>query len=125
MAGLSWFELDIDFHEHPKTRALQVAIGNPLAEAYVSRIWAYCYHHAVDRFEGAAASPTIEEAARWKGKAGRLVEALIAVGFLDRDGESLVAHGVKDRLGPHLKAKANAAKRQAARRDRLAESRNA
>ncbi len=125
MAGLSWFELDVDFHEHPKTRALQVALKNPTAEAYVSRIWAYCYHHAVDRFEGAAAVPTIEEAARWRGKAGVLVEALLSVKYLVREGDVLIAYGVADRLAPHLKAKSNAVERQRRRRDRLAESRDA
>ncbi len=120
MAGLSWFELDIDFHRHPKTVALQVELRNPTAEAYVSRIWAYCYHNAVDRFEGAAAVATVEQAAEWKGKTGRLVSALLLVRYLERQGDALVAHGVAERLGPHLKAKRAAAERQQRRRDKLA-----
>jgi hypothetical protein len=102
MAGLAWFELDIDFSDHPKTVALAVALRNPLAEAYVSRLWAYCYRHALDRFTGLAAVATIEQATRWKGKTGHLVTALVDAGFLDREGEDLVAHGVADRLAPHL-----------------------
>jgi hypothetical protein len=120
MAGLSWFELDVDFHQHQKTVALQVELRNPTAEAYVSRIWAYCYHHAIDRFEGPAAVATLEHAANWRGKTGRLVSALLAVRYLECDGETLVAHGVKERLGPHLRAKASAAERQRKHRERIA-----
>jgi hypothetical protein len=119
MAGLSWFELDVDFHEHPKTVALQVALRNSTAEAYVSRLWAYCYHHATDRFVGLAAPAIVEQAAKWKGRAGHLVTVLLEVGFLERDGGDLVAHGVRDRLGPHIKARRDAAERQRRRRERL------
>ncbi len=122
MAGLTWFELDVDFSEHPKTVALAVALKNPLAEAYVSRIWAYCYKNARDRFSGPAATATIEQAARWTGKPGHLVAALLQVGYLERthDNSVTIAHGVGERLGPHLAARAAAAERQRRRREKAA-----
>lgn len=123
MAGLPWFELDVDFHEHPKTMALQVLLKNPCAEAYVSRVWAYCYRQAVDRFSGPAAVVMVEHAARWKGRAGLLVEAMVETGFLDRDGDVLVAHGVRERLGPHLEHREKSAERQRRRRDNIRTSR--
>jgi hypothetical protein len=117
MAGLTWFELDVDFHEHPKTLALQVALKNPLAETYVSRLWAYCYHHAIDRFSGPAAVATIERAANWRGRPGKLVTALVETRYLERGGaDELVAHGVAERLGPHLAHREAAADRQRRRR---------
>lgn len=122
MAGLPWFELDVDFHEHPKARALQAALREPLADAYLARLWAYCYRHATDRFPEETAALVVEEAARWRGKAGALFAAMLKVGSLDRDGAEVVVHGVDERLGPHLDHRTKAAARQRKRRAGLAPS---
>lgn len=120
MAGLPWFELDTDFSESPKVRALCARLREPLADAYVSRIYAYCYRHARDRFEVATAEEVIEEAARWKGKRGALLAALESVHVVDRDGSEVVVHGVADRLAPHLAKRTRDAERMAERRNLVA-----
>lgn len=120
MAGLPWFEMDVDFHEHPKARALQAALKEPLADAYLARLWAYCYRHATDRFPEDSAALVIEEAARWKGKPGVLFEALLKSRSLDRDGTEVVVHGVKERLAPHLAKRERDAENARLRRDGVA-----
>lgn len=120
MAGLPWFELDVDFSDHPKCLALAARLKEPLAEAYVARVWAYCYRHATDRLEGEAAPEIVEAAARWRGKPGVLVEALLAVRLLRREGTDLVVHGVAERLEPHLAKRAKDAERQRERREKAA-----
>jgi hypothetical protein len=122
MAGLTWFELDVDMPADPKCAALGVRLRNPLAFGYVVRLYAYCYRFALDRFVGSGGQATIEAACGWRGKAGVLVAALVAEKFLEPGGEALVVHGVAARLTPHLAARRHAAERQKRRRDKAAES---
>lgn len=124
MSGLTWFELDVDFPDHPKTIELCTRLRDPNAGMYVVRIWRYCYKHARDRFSGEAAVTTIEQAAAWRGKRGRLVETLRDVGFLEEEaGEgpsALVIHGIGERLGPHLAKREAERARSQERRDAAA-----
>ena len=122
MAGLPWFELDVDFHEDPKIRALASRLREPLADAYVARVYAYCYRHARDRFDPEVACETLEEAARWKGRRGTLFDALFAVSVLEREAGKVVVHGVAERLAPHLAKRQVDAERQRRRRHKVAES---
>lgn len=122
MAGLSWFELEIDFPDHPKSARLGVLLKNPVAYGWVVRLWAYCYKHATDRFVAPGAEEQVEQAAGWRGKAGALVAALLEVGYLDRDGDDLLAHGVGERLAPHLAKKKGDRERAQNRRDVAAKS---
>ena len=91
MAGLPWFELDTDFHDSPKVRALCARLREPLADAYVARLYAYCYRHARDRYEAETAEEVIEEAARWRGKRGGLLGAFLVVGLA---GLAFSIHGL-------------------------------
>jgi hypothetical protein len=122
MAGLPWFELDVDFHESPKVRALATRLREPLADAYVARVYAYCYRHARDRFDPEVASETLEEAARWKGRRGVLFDALFAADILERVAGKVVVHGVEERLGPHLAKRLTDAERQRRRRSKATAS---
>jgi hypothetical protein len=117
MAGLPWFELDTDYHDSPKVEALKSRLRNPEADAFPSRLYAYCYRHAQDRFDPEVAPHTIEAAAKWRGRRGFLFDALFAVGILEREAGKVVVHGVSERLAPHL------AKREADR-TRIAEKRD-
>lgn len=123
MSGLTWFELDVDMPDDPKCSGLAARLGNPLAFGYAVRLYAYCYRHATDRFSGPGAVAIIEETAcRWKGKTGALFAALDAEGFIDRDGETLVIHGVFQRLGPHAKKLERDRERAKARRESVTKS---
>jgi hypothetical protein len=120
MAGLDWMELDVDFHDDPKIRALCSRLRQPLADSYVSRLYAYCYKHVQDRFDPDVAPETIEGAANWKGRRGVLFDALHAVGVLEREAGKVVVHGVAARLAPHVARKLGNAIRQKRRRDKVA-----
>jgi hypothetical protein len=122
MAGLTWFELDTDFHDSPKVKALCSRLRQPLADSYVSRLYAYCYRHATDRFPPESAPDTIEDIARWKGRRGVLFDALFAVEVLERDAGRVVVHGVAERLGPHLAKKLGDAERQKRHREKVTAS---
>lgn len=116
MAGLSWFELEIDFPDHPKSARLAVLLKNPVAFGWAVRLWAYCYRHATDRFKAPGAAEQVEHACGWRGKPGVLVEALVEVKYLTQDGDDLVAHGVEERLAPHLAKRDRDAERARQRR---------
>lgn len=122
MAGLPWFPLDVDFHDSPKVCALSARLREPLADTYISRVYAYCYRYARDRFDPGDAPETIERAARWQGRRGVLFEALLAVGVLERDGERVVVHGIAERYAPHVARRTADAERQRRRRDSIARS---
>ena len=122
MSGLPWFELDVNFADDPKVVALASRLSEPLADAYVLRVYAYCYRHAIDRFDAQVAPDTIENAARWRGRRGVLFDALFAVEVLERDGQKVDVHGVKERLGPHLAKRVVDAERQKKHRKKVEES---
>ncbi len=122
MAGLPWFELDTDYHDSPKVEALKSRLRNPEADAFPSRLYAYCYRHAIDRFDPEVAAHTIEAAAKWRGRRGVLFDALFAVGVLERDAGKVVVHGVSERLAPHLAKRESDRVRIAEKRDKAAEA---
>jgi hypothetical protein len=122
MAGLPWFELDTDFSDGPKIAALKARLREPLADAYVARLYAYCYKHVRDRFEPDVAAEVLESAVKWRGRRGRLFDALMQVGVLERDAGKVVVHGVAERLAPHVASLVAAAARQKRRRAKVAKS---
>lgn len=124
MPGLPWFELDTDFAENPKIRALASRLREPLADAYVARLYAYCYRQCIDRLEPDVAAETLEDAVRWKGRRGVLFDAWHAVGILEREAGKVVVHGVGERLAPHVASRVAAAERQRRRRQKVAKSPN-
>lgn len=119
---MAWFELDTDMPDDPKCAALGVRLKTPLAFGYVVRLYAYCYRHGTDRFSGPGAPATIEmTACAWRGRAGHLLAALIAEGFIDHaEGETLVVHGVAKRLEPHIAKRERDAERMRERRANVA-----
>ena len=116
MAGLPWFELDVDMPDDPKFVALGARLKNPLAFAYAVRLYAYCYRHGTDRFTGPGAVFTIETACGWRGKTGALFSAMRAEAVIDVEGETFIVHGVAKRLGPHLAKRVRDAERSRERR---------
>jgi hypothetical protein len=93
VAGLPWFELDVDMPDDPKCKGLGARLKNPLGFGYVVRLYAYCYRHAACSYSGPGAVSTIEDGAGWKGRPGVLFAALVAEGFIDTLGpESFEVH---------------------------------
>lgn len=109
---MDWFEMRVGFHGDLKCLALRAALKNPLAECYVSRIWAQCYLQELDRVPADVGPAFLERSAEWKGKTGALVAAMLETGFLDRDGSDLVIHGVAKRLAKMRTFREKAAERK-------------
>ncbi len=102
----------VGFHGDLKCLALRERLKNPLAECYVSRIWSACYLQEVDRVPADVGPAFLERSAEWKGKTGGLVTALLETGFLDRDGDNLIVHGVAKRLSKMRVFREKAAERK-------------
>lgn len=103
MAGLPWFKLAGDFFSHPKTLELQAELGDPCADVYVVRMWAYVSRVAASgRLTGRNVVTVLERAMGWQGEPGRLVSALLAVGFLEQEPDALVVHDWAREQGAHV-----------------------
>lgn len=77
-----WIPLDLNYANHPKTLRLCRLLGEG-ADAYPIRLWTWCARYAKD---GKPDASFVEEACRWKGETGALIQALKLVGFIDDDG---------------------------------------
>jgi hypothetical protein len=103
MAGLPWFKLAGDFFAHPKTLELQAELGDPSADVYVVRMWAYVSRvAATGRITGRNVATVLERAVGWQGEPGRLVAALLRVGFLEQEPDALVVHDWAAEQGAHV-----------------------
>jgi len=85
------FRVNVDFFTHHKTLKLKKRLGE-LAVLALLRLWAYASKHKVDGDLSDMTSEDIELAADWAGEDGALVMALIEVGYVDQDDESLKLH---------------------------------
>ncbi len=89
----SWFRVDSSIGNHPKTGDLEVALGDPNALAYVIRLFCWAQQYATSGRIKYSRADQIESAMHWKGERGKLIEALLQVGWLDDDSEGhFVAH---------------------------------
>jgi hypothetical protein len=91
--------LDLNYFEHPKTKRLIGLLG-PGAEVYPLRLWVYCgkYHHK----DGDLSSYTegeIESVSGWTGHPGRMLQAMLTVGFLEQTPDGLIVHDWQDHAG--------------------------
>lgn len=103
MAGLPWFKLYGDFFSHPKTLELQAELGDPSADVYVVRMWAYVSRvAATGRLSGRNVVSVLERAVGWAGEPGRFVQAALRVGFLEQEPEALVVHDWAREQGAHV-----------------------
>src|SRR3990167_8854123 len=100
---MPFLNLDLDFFEHPKTRRLIGLLGRGAAELPI-RIWCYCgKYHAESGSLASYSAQEIESIVGWWGKPGDMIEAMLRVGFLEKNGEGCK---VKDwqELNGHLAA---------------------
>lgn len=105
MAGLPWIPLSVDFPDSRKAVALGVALQNPMAWAYIVRLWTWAAKNAQDgRIEGPDSVAVIEHAAGWNGSPGSLVEAasLPHIALLDVIDRGFAVHDWADHCGAHV-----------------------
>ncbi|MCZ7648133.1 MAG: hypothetical protein M5U26_23220 [Planctomycetota bacterium] len=83
--------LKTSFFTHVKTIKLRKRLGDQGVVALLT-LWTYCADHkSTGQLHGMNAED-VELAASWAGDSGKLFEALVEVGYIDRDGESISLH---------------------------------
>lgn len=90
---MSWCRLESSFVHHPKTWSLRQALGEPLADAYLARIWAWASAMCESGMLPLESAPMqLESAAMWQGKPGALFQALLKTGWVDQIQGLAVLH---------------------------------
>ena len=96
---MPYLNLDLDFFEHPKTKRLIGLLGKG-SEVIPIRVWAYAgkYHAGDGKLTGYSAQE-IESIAGWWGVLGKMMEALVCVGFLHKIKGGWQIHDWKEHEG--------------------------
>lgn len=80
-----YIEVDEGLPEHPKSNRLCALLKNPLAWAYVIKLWRWCCKYAKDGDLSKFEDTEIEYGIGWSGKSGQLLEAMKTAGFVDAE----------------------------------------
>lgn len=102
----TWFRVNADVVDHPKTLALRAELQEPLADAYVTRLWSWAHRYAPTGRINGAHTAQLETVLGWRGPAQALVGALEKTGWLERDLDSFQVHDWHDHQGVYVE-KAN------------------
>lgn len=95
--------LDINYHEHVKTRRLMARLG-PQADVLPVRLWCYtAKHYAKDGRLVGHTDIEIESAINWWGEKGVCVAAMLDIGFIETEKNTFRVHDWKYWSG-HLAA---------------------
>ena len=86
------------FVDHPKTMELKELLG-PDAVICLVRLWGYAAEYrskgCLDRMNASR----IEAAAKWMGTPGSFVDALMSIGYLEKNGEIFSLHNWREHQG--------------------------
>ncbi|MGE4297006.1 MAG: hypothetical protein AB7E47_03165 [Desulfovibrionaceae bacterium] len=85
------FRVAVGFARHVKTRKLVRAVGYEAVLALLA-LWGYAAENKPDGVLHGMDVDDIELAADWAGDCGAFVAALVALGFLDHDGDIYALH---------------------------------
>lgn len=119
---MQFLNVDINYFDHPKTRRLVGLLGRG-ADVLPIKLWSYCgkYRPESGRLTDHSAQE-IESIVGWWGNQGRLMEVLLQLGFVERDGEGFKVHDWLETQGHLAMFKERAKKGAAARWGRDAPS---
>lgn len=78
-----YLEIDEDFPSHPKSVRLCAALNNPVAWAYMIKLWSWARKYQKDGDLSAYTPAEIEMAIGWAKADGRFYAAAVRVGFID------------------------------------------
>lgn len=89
---MAHLNLDLDYFEHRKTRRLVGLLGRG-ADVLPIKLWRYVgkYHSEDGRLTGYT-EQEIAAAAEWWGKPDEFIAAMLAVVFLEKDGDTYIVH---------------------------------
>ena len=117
--GYSWYRVDSAFARHPKTLRLKAELNEPLADAYLNRLWSWAQLYAPSGRFLSALAPQLEADMGWTGLSGSLAAALEKTGWLDRVGDEFEVHDWADFQGFHVKKSKKDADKKRKRRERM------
>jgi hypothetical protein len=96
---LPWIKINTDLPEHPKSLALEADLGEPMAWAYVVRLWLWAARVRPSGDLADCADAVLARVSGYAGEPRRFVEGLAKAGFLDEDGR---LHAWDEYQGAHL-----------------------
>ena len=100
---MSYLNLDTRYFDHPKTRRLIGVLGRG-SEVLPLRLWSYAAeYHEADGDLSNYSDADLEKICHWWGKKGKMIEALIQTGFIDRYNGTTKLHNWQEHEG-HLSA---------------------
>lgn len=103
--------VDANLRFHPKAIALGIELSDPRAWTYLVELWCWVSQNMpTGVIPGTAAQMVVEHALCWR-EPGKLVEALIKHGWLDKTDAGLAVHDWKEHAGAHLAKAEKEAKR--------------
>lgn len=117
--GYSWYRVDSSMLRHPKMIALKAELCQPLADAYVNRLWAWTQVYAPGGRFGANLVRGLESELLWTGSEGSLAAALEKTGWLERIGDEYEVHDWADFQGYWVKKSKKDADKKRKRRSRM------
>lgn len=125
-----WIPSNQELGRHPKTRraAKQLEVSQPAIIGHLHYLWWWALDFAQVGDLSEFDSAEIAEAAMWDGDPAMFIQALLDVGFLDRDSnvsETLRLHDWADYGGKMVEEKHRNAQRQQEYRDRKAAQKEA
>jgi hypothetical protein len=132
-AGLDWLKVSVDLADHKKSLHLAALLNEPLAFAYLIRLWSWCGKgNAMDgiirgmsaecprNVRGMSAdvpwNVLVESAVAWRGDSGQLADALVTAGWLDPIEGGVKVHDWDEHAGAFIqKAEKERARKRAKR----------
>lgn len=112
---MPYLNLELNYFDHPKTLRLVGLLGKG-SEVLPIKLWCYCgKHHSESGRLAEYSAQEIESILGWWGDPGKLVEAMVKIGFLKMKGEIYEISGWKEHQG-HLAAFKKRAKLAARKR---------
>jgi hypothetical protein len=99
---MAWIESHQALKDHPKTLMVceELILDRYQVIGHLHLLWYWCIDYAPSGDISKFSDYQIERAAEWPGNRGKLVNALIKAGFIDRDEKSTKIHDWMDFCGP-------------------------
>ena len=117
---MAWLKVDETLCDHPKVLALADALrlDKDSVTGKLLRLWTWALNNREDGILAKRDAETIAEVMRFKGKAGRLIQALVEAGFLDENVEGWRIHDWTDYAGSYIEKRTAANERKQRERQR-------
>jgi len=99
-----WISVDIGILEHPKMMrtAKELGVSRVACLGHLVSLWIFCYKSAPDGDLSHYDPQDIAIAAEWDGDAHKFYDTLVMRGWIDVDGDTVVAHDWYEHAGKYL-----------------------